>query len=143
MKFIVQLIISTLAVLISDYFLSGVEILPNSYFKTLIADFQTYGINISFVNSSFFTAFIVAAVLSFLNSVVKPIMVLLTIPITFLTLGFFLLVINALLILLAAKLVDGFHVDGFWSALLFSFILSIVTSILENIKKRDEQRGVN
>jgi putative membrane protein len=121
MKFIIQLIISTLAVLISAYLLPGVEIVGNS----------------------FFTALIVAAVLSFLNGVVKPIMIVLTIPITVVTLGFFLLVINALMILLASKLVEGFHVNGFWWALLFSFILSIVTSILESIKKRDEgQRNI-
>jgi putative membrane protein len=116
MKFIIQLIISTLAVLISSYLLPGVEIVGNN----------------------FFTALIVAAVLSFLNGVVKPIMIVLTIPITFVTLGFFLLVINALMILLAAKLVEGFQVDGFWWALLFSLILSIVTSILEGIKGRDQ-----
>ncbi len=116
MNFIIKLIISTLAVLITSYLLTGVRIVDNS----------------------FFTALIVAAVLSFLNSVVKPVMIILTIPITFLTLGFFLLVINALMILLAAKLVDGFIVDSFWWALLFSLILSIVTSILEGVKKRDE-----
>ena len=118
MKFIIQLIISTLAVLISAYLLPGVEIVDNS----------------------FFTALIVAAVLSFLNGVVKPIMIVLTIPITVVTLGFFLLVINALMILLASKLVDGFIVHGFWWALLFSFILSFVTSILEGVKKRDENQ---
>lgn len=116
MKFIIQLIISTLAVLISSYILKGVHIEGNS----------------------FFTALTVAAVLAFLNAVVKPIMVILTIPITVVTLGFFLLVINALMILLTARLVPGFHVDGFWWALLFSLILSIVTSMLEGVKKRDE-----
>ncbi len=116
MKFIVQLIISTLAVLISSYLLKGVEV----------------------QDSNFFTALIVAAVISFLNAVVKPIMIILTIPITFVTLGLFLLVINALIILLTDKLVDGFHVDGFWWALLFSLILSLVTSVLERIGKKDE-----
>lgn len=117
MKFIIQLIISTLAVLITSYLLPGVEIKDNN----------------------FFTALIVAAVLSFLNAVVKPIMIILTIPITFFTLGFFLLVINALIILFAAKLVDGFHVNGFWWALLFSLILSIVTSVLEGIGGKDKE----
>lgn len=117
MQFIVQLIISTLAVLISAYILPGVEIAENS----------------------FFTAVIVAAVLSFLNAVVKPIMIFLTIPITVLTMGIFLLVINAFIIQLTANLVDGFSVTGFWSALWFSLILSIVTSILEGIKRRDER----
>jgi putative membrane protein len=116
MQFIIQLIISTLAVLISSYLLPGVSIEDNS----------------------FFTALVVAAVLAFLNAIVKPIMIVLTIPITVVTLGFFLLVINALMILFAARLVPGFHVNGFWWALLFSLILSIVTSILESIKKRDE-----
>lgn len=116
MKFIIQLIISTLAVLITSYLLPGVEV----------------------QDSNFFTALIVAAVLSFLNAVVKPIMIILTIPITFVTLGLFLLVINAFIIMLAAKLVDGFHVNGFWWALLFSLILSMVTSILESVGKKDE-----
>jgi putative membrane protein len=119
MKFIIQLVIVTLAVLISSYILPGVSIEGNN----------------------FLTAFVVAAVLSFLNAVVKPIMILLTIPVTIFTFGFFLLVINALMILLAAKIVDGFHVEGFWYALLFSFILSFVTSILEGVKKRDEHEG--
>ncbi|MCK6649190.1 MAG: phage holin family protein [Bacteroidia bacterium] len=121
MRFIIQLIISTLAVLISSFLLPGVEVQDNNIF----------------------TAIIVAAVLAFLNAVVKPIMIVLTIPVTFFTFGLFLLVINALMIILAAKLVDGFRVDGFWWALLFSFILSIVTSILENIKKRDENEEGN
>jgi putative membrane protein len=117
MRFIIQLIISTLAVLITAYLLPGVEIVDNN----------------------FFTAVIVAAVLSFLNAVVKPIMVVLTIPITLVTLGFFLLAINAFIVMLASHIVDGFHVKGFWWALLFSFILSMVTSVLESVKKRDEQ----
>ncbi len=117
MKFIVQLIISTLAVLITAYLLPGVQIEGNN----------------------FFIALKVAAVLAFLNAIIKPIMIVLTIPITIVTLGFFLLAINAFIILLASRLVDGFHVDGFWWALLFSLILSVVTSILESVKKRDEQ----
>ncbi len=121
MRFLVQLIISTLAVLIASYLLPGVAMQDNNVF----------------------TALIVAAVLAFLNAVVKPIMIVLTIPVTIFTFGFFLLVINALMIILASKLVDGFKVDGFWWALLFSFILSIVTSILENIKRRDENEDGN
>jgi putative membrane protein len=117
MKFIIQLIISTLAVLITSYFLPGVKIDDNN----------------------FFIALKVAAVLAFLNAIIKPIMVVLTIPITILTLGFFLLAINAFIILLASRLVDGFHVDGFWWALLFSLILSVVSSILESVKKQDEK----
>ncbi len=116
MKFILQLIISTLAVLISSYILPGVSIDGNS----IIIALQ------------------VAAVLAFLNTVVKPIMIILTIPVTIFSFGLFLLVINALMILLVAKLVNGFHISGFWVALVFSLILSIITAVLEGIKKRDE-----
>ena len=121
MKFIIQLIISTLAVLISSYLLPGVHI----------------------ANNSFLTALIVAAVLSFLNTVVKPIMIILTIPVTIVSLGLFLLVINAFIIIITTKIVDGFTVDSFWWALLFSLILSLVTSILQSVKSNDEQRNDN
>jgi putative membrane protein len=121
MDFIIKLIISTLAVLISTALLPGVRIDDNN----------------------FFTALVVAAVLAFLNAVVKPIMIIFTIPITIVTLGFFLLIINACMILLASKLVSGFHVDGFWWALLFSLILSVVTSILESLKQKDQRTDDN
>jgi putative membrane protein len=116
MEFIIKLVISSLAVLIATYLLPGVRIDDNNIF----------------------TALIVATVLAFLNAVLKPLLILFTIPITILTLGFFLLIINAGIILLAEKLVPGFHVDGFWWALLFSLILSLVTSILESFKRTDE-----
>ena len=77
---------------------------------------------------SFVTALILAVVLALLNLIVKPILIILTLPITLFTFGLFLFVINALIILLAAKFVDGFRVDGFWWALLFSLLLSILTS---------------
>jgi putative membrane protein len=76
------------------------------------------------------SAILVAVVLAFLNTVVKPILTILTIPITVVTLGFFLLVINALIIIFAGKLVPGFQVDGFFWALVFSLVLSLCTSIL-------------
>ncbi|HOA38471.1 MAG TPA: phage holin family protein [Flavihumibacter sp.] len=79
---------------------------------------------------SFITALIVAVVLAILDAFVKPIMVILTLPVTILTLGLFLLVINSLIILLCTRLVKGFSVDGFWWALLFSILLSIGSSIL-------------
>jgi putative membrane protein len=63
-----------------------------------------------------------------LNLFVKPILIILTLPITIFTFGLFLFVINALIILLAAKFVNGFRVDGFWWALLFSLLLSVLTS---------------
>lgn len=79
------------------------------------------------------SALLVAVVLAFLNTIVKPILTILTIPITVFTLGFFLLAINAFIVLFADKLVPGFSVDSFWWALLFSLILSIITGILNTI----------
>lgn len=108
MNFIVRILVSALAVFIVAYIAPGVEI------------------------KSYVSAILVAVVLAFLNQIVKPILTILTIPITIFTMGFFLLVINASMILLASKLVKDFHVSGFWSALFFSFILSIFTSILNN-----------
>jgi putative membrane protein len=90
---------------------------------------------------SFVTALLVAVVLAFLNTIVKPVLTILTIPITIFSLGLFLLVINAFIIILAGKLVEGFVVNGFFTALLFSIILSVLTGILNAIfgvnKKED------
>ena len=77
----------------------------------------------------FLIAIVVAVILALLNLLVKPILVILTIPITIFTLGLFLLVINTILILLADWLVPGFTVDGFWWALVFSILLSIINSL--------------
>jgi putative membrane protein len=106
LNILIQLILGGIAVLITQYILPGVHV------------------------SDFLTGIIVAALIALLNLTVKPLLILLTIPITVLTLGLFLLVINALLILLAAQIVPGFSVDGFWWALLFSLILSLITSLL-------------
>lgn len=79
------------------------------------------------------TAMVVAVVLGLLNVFVKPIMVLLTLPFTIITLGLFLLVVNAIIILLCTKIVGGFTVDSIWIAMLFSIILSILQSIVNSI----------
>lgn len=81
---------------------------------------------------SFWTAMWVAAVLALLNIFVKPVLIILTIPVTILTLGLFILVINAVIILMASSLVSGFHVDSFWWALLFSLLNSLVNALLNN-----------
>lgn len=83
---------------------------------------------------SFWTAIVLALVLAILNLVVKPILIILTLPITILSFGLFLFVINALIILLAGKFINGFVVDGFWWALLFSLLLSIISSILRPLR---------
>lgn len=124
MKFITKLFVSTLAVMVTTWFLPGVTITGDSD------------------SDRFLTALMVAVALAFLNAVLRPILVFLTIPITVLTIGLFLLVLNAVIILLADKLVDNFHVSGFFTALLFSVILSIVTAVLESIFRtnKKEQR---
>lgn len=88
--------------------------------------------------TSFGTAVIVAIVLGLLNLFIKPILVILTLPVTFITLGLFLLVINAIIILLCSNIVEDFKIDSFWTALLFSIILSILQSITYKILGDDK-----
>ena len=78
----------------------------------------------------YITAIWVAILVGLLFSLLKPILVILTLPVTILTLGLFLFVINAALVLLADNLIDGFQVAGFWTALLFSILLTLFESIL-------------
>ncbi len=94
------------------------------------------GINIE----SFWIAILVALVLALLNMTIKPLMILFTIPFTVFTLGLFLFVINALVIMLAGWLVTGFDVRNFWWALLFSIIQSIIASLLENLVLNNRRR---
>ncbi len=115
-QILLKLLISGLAVFFTDWLLSGIDV------------------------TNFTNALLIAIVLAFLNTFLKPVLVLLTIPFTIFTLGLFLLVINAGIILLASKLIDGFYVSGFWWALLFSIILSITTSILEGLTKTQVRR---
>ncbi|MCO5724678.1 phage holin family protein [Robiginitalea marina] len=115
MKFILRLLLSALAVVLLANILPGIHV-------------ETYWI-----------AVLVALVLSLLNGLVKPLLVILTLPVTILTLGLFLLVINAIIILLAGSLVSGFTVDGFWWALLFSLLLSVLQSIFFAILKDDSK----
>lgn len=123
MKLILRLIVSTIAVLVTDLLLSGVSIGGMD---------STQGI---------ITALLVAVVLGLLNTVIKPILIFLTLPITVVTLGLFLLVINAGMVMLASKLVDGFTVDNFWWALGFSIILSIVQGILNAFDREDRSEA--
>ncbi len=86
--------------------------------------------------NSFTTALIFSLVLAFLNAIVKPILIILTLPITILTLGIFLLVINVLIILLADKMVDGIYIAGFWWAFVFGLLLTLLSSLLTNVAKK-------
>ncbi len=87
--------------------------------------------------NQFSTAVIFALVLGLLNFFIKPIFIILTLPITIVTMGLFLLVINALIILIAAHYIHGLHVSGFWAALLFSILLSIFTAILHRLGRKE------
>lgn len=105
----VNLIVSAIAVVVSAYILPGVKV------------------------DGLLTAVVVAVVLGAVNMFIKPILILLTLPLTILSLGLFTFVINALLILLVSNLVPGFKVEGFLSALLFSLVLSVVSSFLYSL----------
>ncbi|MBT8195344.1 MAG: phage holin family protein [Bacteroidia bacterium] len=117
MNLILKLVISSLAVYATAY------LLPEVYVD------------------SFVSAIIVAVVLGLLNTFLKPLLVILTIPATIFTLGLFLLVINALIIMLADHLLDGFTVTNFWWALLFSIVLSVITSILNSLSGANKKRN--
>ena len=84
------------------------------------------------------TAIIVAIVLGLLNTFLKPVLIFLTLPATLITLGLFLLVINALVILICEYFVNGFEVSSFWTALLFSLILSVFQSFLFSFSEKKE-----
>jgi len=90
------------------------------------------------------TALLVAAlVLGFLNAVLKPILVLLTLPITILTLGIFYLVLNALLFALGARLVPGFRVDSFGWAFLGALVMGVVSTFLSGFVSKEERGGAS
>lgn len=84
---------------------------------------------------SFSTALIFVLVLGILNAIVKPILIILTLPITILTLGIFLLVINVLMVILADKFISGIHIDGFLWAFIFGILLSLLSSALNKWQK--------
>jgi putative membrane protein len=83
--------------------------------------------------SSFASAFFAAAVLGILNAFFRPILILLTLPINLLTLGLFTFVVNALLLMLTSSIISGFHVQGFWSAVFGSLVISVVSWLLTSV----------
>ena len=109
MRLLIRFLLNAIAVYFTAYLLHGVHV------------------------SSFTTALLVAFVLGIVNVTIKPLLFLLTLPITILTLGLFTFVINACMILFVEWIVPSFRVDGFWWALLFSLVLSVVSSILHKL----------
>ena len=106
MGILIHWLVNAIAVMITAYVLPGVAV------------------------ADFWTAIVVAVVLGVVNGVIKPIILVLTLPINIVTLGLFTLVINAGLVLLVSNFVPGFAVSGFWWALLFGLVLSLVNSVL-------------
>ena len=90
--------------------------------------------------NEFTTALVFALVLAVLNVLVKPILIILTLPLTIITLGLFLLVVNTLVVLLASRLVDGFRIDSFWWGLLFALLLSFVNAVLFKEIDKEKER---
>ena len=93
--------------------------------------------------SSFWAVLLTAVVISLLDNLVRPILIVVTLPVTAITLGLFLFVINAIIILMASAIVDGFKVDNFGSALLFSLILTAVNYLLELLNKYLNRKELN
>jgi putative membrane protein len=115
MKIIVKLVLTAIAVIIIAKLLPGVSL-----------------------DNTFTTPLIVALVLGILNILLKPILIILTLPITIVTLGLFLLVINAIIIKLASDLIEGFAVSSIWTAIIFSILLSILQSIFNTLIKEEK-----
>ncbi|MEH6406749.1 MAG: phage holin family protein [Leeuwenhoekiella sp.] len=113
MKLLLKLVLTALAVLLLAHLLPGIYV------------------------DSFITSLVVAIVLALLRLIVKPILIIFTLPITILTFGLFLLFINAFVIIMAGYFVEGFNVNGFWSALIFSLLLSLFQSILFSLIKEE------
>ena len=111
MRTFIHWIVATLAIIITAYLLPGTKI------------------------DSFFAAMVTALVLGLINAVIRPLFIILTLPINILSLGLFTFIINAALVMLTATVVPGFHVKNFWWALLFSMVLSIINYILSQIEK--------
>lgn len=103
MRLALRWLISALALLALPYLVSGIEL------------------------KSFYAALFVALLLGLVNAVVRPILILLTLPVTVLTLGLFILVINGLLFWFVASFVDGFRVSGFWAAFFGAILYSLIT----------------
>ena len=111
LKVLINWIVSALVILVVAYFLPGVHV------------------------SGFVAALTVALVLGLINAIIKPIFVMLTLPLTVVTLGLFVFVINALLVMLASAIVPGFVVYGFFWALVFSLVLSISNAFVKSMER--------
>ncbi len=113
MKILITWLISTVAILISAWLIPGASV------------------------STLWTGLLVSALLGIVNAIIRPLLLILTLPINILTLGLFTLVINALMILLVASIISGFIIANFWIALLFSLILTFIVWLMEELIKKE------
>ena len=113
MKTLIHFIVSALAILITAYILPGVQV------------------------DGIFAALVLAVVLGVINTILRPVLIFFTLPLTIITLGLFAFVINGLLILLASYIVPGFAVESFWYAFLFGIVLAIVSYVLQMFEREE------
>ena len=106
MKLLIRWVVLTASILFVSYLLDGIKV------------------------ENFLTALFAAAVLGILNSIVRPILIILTLPINFLTFGIFTFIINATLLMLVSLIIPGFQIDGFWTAVWGSILISITSALL-------------
>lgn len=123
MRMLIKLIVATIAVLVTDLLLPGVDLGMST---GTASGPDTHGL---------ITALLAAVTLGLLNTLIRPVLILLTLPVTIVSLGLFILVINAAMVLLAARIVPGFHVEGFWWALAFSVVQWLVQGFLSSFDK--------
>ena len=114
---LIRWLILTAAIMVASYLISGIEV------------------------RGFLSAFLAAAILGVLNAFFRPILIVLTLPLNILTLGLFTFVINALLLEMASGVIGGFEVHGFWSAVLGSLIISIVSWLLSSFVTEQGSKG--
>ena len=114
MNFLLRILITALVAFGLAHFLSGIHV------------------------DTFWTALIFALILAVLNVFVKPVLIILTLPLTIITLGLFLFVVNTLVVLLASRFVNGFSIDNFWWGLLFALLLALITSVV--FKEMDKEK---
>jgi putative membrane protein len=112
MSILIRWLLSALALMLVAYIIPGIEL------------------------SNFYIALITAVIIGLLNLFIRPILVLITLPINIITLGLFTFVLNALLFWFAASFIDGFSVSGFWAAFFGALVFSVISSILSNLAKK-------
>ena len=118
MNFLLRILITALVAFGLAHFLSGIHV------------------------DTFWTALIFALILAVLNVFVKPVLIILTLPLTIITLGLFLFVVNTLVVLLASRFVNGFSIDNFWWGLLFALLLALITSVVFKEMDKEKKKGI-